>query len=280
MNNYHEPFLGGGSVLLYILSMKRESKIIIHGNIKAYDINPLLIDMYVQLQSNKDKLYERIIHYRDIYDSLPATCDAINRNPTTIEEARLSKENYYYWMRKEFNMGILATSVHGPITSAALFIFLNKTCFRGLYREGPNGFNVPYGHYKKTPYMITKVDIDNISDLIQPVEFIACDFKDAFKCVCPGDFMYLDPPYVPETATSFVGYTKDGFNLDMHGSLFEEIKKLPEKVGRFVLSNANVPLVRETFKDAQYKCKEIIAKRSINSLKPDTMANEVLIYMG
>ena len=89
-----------------------------------------------------------------------------------------------------------------------------------MYREGPNGFNVPYGHYKTTPKIITKEELLKVSDLIKDVHFRRCDFREAFKEVEKGDFVYLDPPYAPETKTSFVGYTKDGFGIKDHEDLF------------------------------------------------------------
>ena len=101
-------------------------------------------------------------------------------------------------------------------------MIINKTCFRGLYREGPNGYNVPYGHYKKTPLIISKTELNYISDLIKNVEIKDCSFIDSIKNVKEDDFVYLDPPYVPENTKSFIGYVADGFNLETHLLLFNE----------------------------------------------------------
>jgi len=158
---------------------------------------------------------------------------------------------------------------------SAIFMFLNKTCFRGMYREGPNGYNVPYGHYKKTPTIITKEELDNVSELIKDVEFVHSDFKESIKNVEEGDFVYLDPPYALETKKSFVNYVNDGFDLNMHKSLFDEILKLDEKKAKFLLSNSRVPMVIEKFKD--YNCEDIVARRAINSKKPESTTTEVLI---
>lgn len=267
MNNYHELFLGGGSVLLAILSLQKQGKIVIKNKIYAYDINSDLINVYKHIQQNKDELYELIEFYITEYDGITGTI--INRKPTTIEEAKSSKESYYYWIRNKYN-----TTDKGTIECSALFMFINKTCFRGMYREGPNGYNVPYGHYKKTPVIISKTDLNSISELIKHVEFKDSSFVDSIKKIKEGDFVYLDPPYVPENATSFVGYVANGFRLETHYLLFCEIKKLNNV--RFVMSNSNVELVTETFKE--YNCDNIVARRAINSKNPASKTTEVIIY--
>lgn len=267
MNNYHELFLGGGSVLLAILSLQKQGKIVIKNKIYAYDINSDLINVYKHIQQNKDELYELIEFYITEYDGITGTI--INRKPTTIEEAKSSKESYYYWIRNKYN-----TTDKETIECSALFMFINKTCFRGMYREGPNGYNVPYGHYKKTPVIISKTDLNSISELIKHVEFKDSSFVDSIKKIKEGDFVYLDPPYVPENATSFVGYVANGFRLETHNLLFCEIKKLNNV--RFVMSNSNVELVTETFKE--YNCDNIIARRAINSKNPASKTTEVIIY--
>ena len=194
----------------------------------------------------------------------------INRNPKTLEEAKTSKESYYYWIRSKYN-----SNDKNTIESSALFMIINKLCFRGMYREGPNGYNIPYGHYKKTPTIITKEELDNISELIKNVEFKCCSFTESFKNIKEGDFVYLDPPYAPENKKSFVGYVADGFNLDMHKNLFDGILKLHEKKCMFLMSNSHVELVIEKFKN--FKCENIVARRAINSKKPESTTTEVLI---
>tara|TARA_B000000609_G_C24171296_1_gene350551 strand:- start:60 stop:932 length:873 start_codon:yes stop_codon:yes gene_type:complete len=271
INNYHEPFLGGGSVLFAILCLQQEKKIIITNNIYAYDVNKDLINVYKHIQNNKDKLYTLIEYYINEYDSIEG--NTINRKPISIEEAKTSKESYYYWLRNKYNT--IDKNNH-PMECSALFMILNKTCFRGMYREGPNGYNVPYGHYKKTPTIISKNDIDKISSLIRDVEFIHCNFSDSIKNAKSGDFVYLDPPYAPENTRSFVGYVADGFNLDMHNLLFDEIKNLDKKKIKFVLSNAKVELVTQAFKN--YNCEDIIARRAIHSKKPGSTTTEVIIF--
>ena len=267
IKNYHELFLGGGSVLLAVLSLQKCNKIKIQNKIYAYDINENLINMYKNIQNNKDELYEFLKKYFEDYDSLKGK--EINRNPNSIEEAKKSKENFYYWIRKKYN-----NMDKNSIECSSIFIFLNKTCFRGMYREGPNGYNVPYGHYKKTPSIISKKELDNISELIKDVEFKKKNFKESIKNIKEGDFLYLDPPYAPENSKSFVGYVSDGFSLEDHNLLFNEIKKF--KKVKFIMSNSKVELVTNSFKD--YKCEDIKARRAINSKKPDSTTTEVIIY--
>lgn len=273
MNNYHELFLGGGSVLFTVLLLQKQNKIVIKNKIYAYDINSILINIYKTIQNNKDELYELINLYITEYDNIKGT--VIHRNPKTIEEAKTSKESYYYWIRNKYRILSEKNNIDNNIIEcSALFMFLNKTCFRGLYREGPNGYNVPYGHYKKTPTIITKTELDSISDLIKNVEFKESSFVNSIKKVKEGDFVYLDPPYAPENNNSFVEYIADGFDLKTHELLFQEIKKLGSI--KFLMSNAKVELVTESFKE--YKCDDIITRRAINSKKPGSTTTEVIIY--
>ena len=267
MNNYHELFLGGGSVLLAVLSLQKEKEIIIRNKIYACDINSILINVYKDVQTNKDELYEYLKFYMEEYDNIKG--DIINNKPTSIDEAKTSKESYYYWIRNKFNKMDKDT-----VECSALFMFINKTCFRGMYREGPNGFNIPYGHYKKTPKIISKSELDYISDLIKDVEFIHSNFSESIKKIDAEDFVYLDPPYAPENVQSFVGYVKGGFDLELHKLLFSEIKKL-DKI-KFVMSNAKVELVTDNFKE--YNCEHITARRAINPKNPGSTTTEVIIY--
>ncbi|MDA9172998.1 Dam family site-specific DNA-(adenine-N6)-methyltransferase [bacterium] len=267
MNNYHDIFLGGGSVLFAILSLHKQNKIIIRNKVYAYDVNKVLIGVFRHVQENKDELYKNLNFYIKEYDSIKGSI--INRSPTSIEEAKTSKESYYYWVRNKYNCIDRST-----VECSALFMFINKTCFRGMYREGPNGYNVPYGHYKKTPRIISKTELDYISDLIKDVEFVNSDYSHSIKKIKKGDFVYLDPPYAPKNSNSFIGYVADGFSLEKHKTLFSEIKKLGKI--RFVMSNAKVDLVTENFRE--YFCEDIAVKRAINSKNPGLLTTEVLIY--
>jgi DNA adenine methylase len=266
IQNYHELFLGGGSVLFALLSLKEQNIINIEGQIYAYDLNKNLINLYIDVRDNPKLLYKYIEYYSNQYQDLEG--DVINRNPISLEEAKTSKESYYYWLRDKFN------KMDDSIQKSALFLILNKTCFRGIYREGPNGYNVPYGHYKNISF-ISKDELKKVSNLVKDVNFIHCDFKSSLERIKQGDFAYFDPPYAPENQKSFVGYTSNGFDINDHIYLFKKIKDLSNDI-KFVLSNSKVPLVIESFKDYTYQ--EITARRAINSKKPDSTTSEVIIY--
>ena len=239
MESYHEPFLGGGSVLLGVLT----SNIEIRGTIYASDVNPHLINVYLAIRNTPAEL---VAHLREF-------------------ETDADAEPFYYEMRTRFNT---SEPKSGP-RHAAMFLYLNKTCFRGIYREGPSGFNVPYGHYKakfKTP----EAEILAMSPLLQRVEFRCQSFEESLAVARTGDFVYLDPPYVPKNATSFVGYVSGGF--DKHTELFNAIKSLP---CGFLMSNADVPAVRDAFMG--YNVKGLTCRRAIHSRDPSSTAQEVLI---
>ena len=264
IENYHELFVGGGSVLFGLLASK---DITVKGKVYAYDKNQKLINMYRQIQTNPEEVHDHLLELFTTYDTRTGT--EVNRKPETEEEGLTSKESYYYWVRKKYNELVPTTPVH-----AATLIFLNKTCFRGVYREGPNGFNVPYGHYKSTPLVVSLDELVKIQELIKDVVFKWCDFRAAFaQIVNGGDFIYADPPYAPESVTSFVGYTKDGFSLDDHRDLFNLLKR--SKID-FVLSNAKVHLVTSSFEG--YEVKDVPARRAIHSKDPSSTTTEVLVH--
>lgn len=272
INDYHELFLGGGSVLLAMLSLEKQDKIKINGSIYAYDINKSLIDLYNHIKCNKNELFEAITSVSNEYNSIKVLkCEKDERKPETIELALKSKESYYYWTRKLYNEMPI-----GSIQKSALFLFLNKTCFRGLYREGPTGFNVPYGNYKTELVIISRDTLDKVSELIQNVEFIHSTFETSIKNVGCNDFAYIDPPYAPENDTSFVGYTSCGFNNKLHTLLFNEIKEIDTRGGKFIMSNAKVPLVITNF--TGFNCEDVTARRAINSKNPDATTTEVMIF--
>lgn len=272
INNYRETFLGGGSVLLTLLSYVKNGTIKIHGNIYAYDLNEPLIYIYKNIQSQHNELYDTL--QTIITDFNDCKNGEINRTPTNIDEAKNAKENFYYWIRSQYNN--LSLTDKKSILGSAMFIFLNKTCFRGIFRVGPKGFNVPYGHYNN-PEIINKEHLEEIHHLIQNVVFECCGFNTSLTIVEPNDFVYLDPPYAPETDSSFVGYTENGFNIENHHSLFELIHTLTNSNIKIMLSNSDVCFVRENFTNKKYNTQSILCKRSVNSKTPNAKAKEVII---
>lgn len=271
LNDYYEPFLGGGSVLLAVLSLEQQGKLKINGKVIASDLNKRLIDFYKNIQKNPSEviceLKKIVLDYSNCSGGT-----TINRKPLTHEDAMTSPESYYYWIRRQFN-----ENKDDSPRSSATFLFINKTCFRGMYREGPNGYNVPYGNYKSN-FVIDEKHINEVSSLIKDVVFKHCSFDEALKDINDGDFAYIDPPYAPETESSFVSYTSDGFNLEKHKHLFELCHKMMTNDITFTMSNADVLLVRESFITQHYNVKTIECRRAINAKNPESKTNELLIY--
>lgn len=251
INNYHEIFLGGGSVLLSVLCLLREGKINIKGKVYAYDINEPLIRVYKNIQTDHTMVYK-------------LTQELIT------QERLIDKEEYYYKIRNDYNNLLDKKSFMG----SAMFIYLNKTCFRGIFRIGPHGFNVPYGNYKN-PEIINKQHLEQVSQLIQDVVFEACDFTVSLSKTQDGDFVYLDPPYVPEKKNSFVKYTENGFNEEQHTKLFGILIKTHIY---WVMSNSDTPLVREKFNIfSTSSFIQVDSYRRINSKKPESKTKELII---
>lgn len=268
---YIEPFVGGGSVLLALLTLVEDGSMSVSGKIVACDVNTRLVSFYKNIQTNVDEVLQCFGEIASAYNACGDDMD--------------KKEAYYYEQRTVFNnMWIhglgLGDGGWGSALSAAMFLFLNKTCFRGMYREGPHGFNVPFGHYK-TPLVVREEHVRRVSRLLRHVEFRCCSFEDVLKGVEVEDFVYLDPPYAPESKTSFVGYQKEGFDMNKHRLLFAVCENMRSKKVKHVMSNADVALVAEHMPGEWYHKRVLSCRRAINSKKPDARTNEVLLsFMG
>ena len=272
INNYHELFVGGGSVLIALLENIAIKNIVVKGTINVYDVNTTLIYFYKNIQKSYKAVFETIsviIEEFNSFNDLPYDKKIKpNRKPLCIEDITC-KETYYYWIRQLFN----SLKNKKSVLATAYFIFLNKTCFRGVYREGPKGFNVPYGHYNN-PEIINKKHLRKFKKLISSVNFFNSDFMKSFENCEENDFLYLDPPYAPINNKSFVKYNSSGFDLEQHVKLFDKCKSY-----NFLMSNSCVPLVLSAFDDVEkYEILEIDCKRKINSKKPESTVKEVLIY--
>tara|TARA_Y100001970_G_C14192579_1_gene836236 strand:- start:990 stop:1904 length:915 start_codon:yes stop_codon:yes gene_type:complete len=274
IKNYHEIFLGGGSVLFALLSMQKNNDLHIENNIYAYDINLPLINTYKQIKNNLPKVIKILNKLKKEFTSIETNTYGIKRWTPNVnnENYKETREHYYYYICSKFNK-----CLKNSVVCAAYFIFLNKTGFRGMYRENNQGlYNIPYGlkDTNKIPSIYDENELNKISQLIQHVKFRCMSFDDSLKKVKEGDFVYLDPPYAPENKTSFVKYNKDGFPEESHNLLFKTVKEL-ENV-KFIMSNANVELVTSAFET--YNIQHIIARRAINSKDPSSTAKEVVIH--
>lgn len=225
--DYYEPFVGGASVLLAVLPRCK-------GRVYASDLNPNLIALYKKIQTDPETLIREL-----------------------EELEKDTSEETYYKNREEFKRN----------PRPDLFVYLNKVGFRGLYREGPKGFNVPYGHPKVPPKLCDPENIRAFSKAVQSVEFRHESYEQALSRARPEDFVYADPPYVPETRTSFTGYVRGEFD---HEKFFGTLRKLKCP---WVMSNSSAPLVLKEFPEAR----QVSARRAIHSKNPGARTMEVLV---
>lgn len=244
ITKYAEPFVGGGAVLFYILNNYNIKEVYIS------DINSKLIVTYKMIKKNVDELIIKLEKIQEEYLRLDEN----------------SRKIYYLEKRKEFNLSNL-----NDIDIATLFIFLNKTCFNGLYRVNKKGeFNVPMGKYKK-PLICDRENLKQVSNKLKNVKIICGDYKKSIKFIDSDTFVYFDPPYRPINITSsFTAYTKDSFTDNEQIELAKYIDKLTEKGAKIMLSNSDPKNVNknDTFFDKLYNKYNIFrvkAKRTINS---------------
>ncbi len=248
INKYVEPFVGGGAVLINILQ-KYDVK-----EAYAFDINIDLINCYNVIKTNVEELIKELELKEKAFLVLG-------------DEER---QKYFYDVRKEYN-SYRSSEEELSIKRAAEFIFLNRTCFNGLYRVNKNGeFNVPCGKYKN-PTICDPKNLRNLSFLIRNVEFQYGDYKKSEKYIDSNTFVYFDPPYRPLSITSgFTSYTKEDFNDENQRELANYFKELDGKNAKLMLSNSNPKNTNkeDNFFEEIYKgfnINEISAKRMINS---------------
>lgn len=255
IDTYYEPFVGGGSVFLALLSQVKSGEREI-GKMILSDKNDVLIKTYNCVKKEPKKLIRELEILSKKYHSKRSMSD---------------KEKLYYQMRDKYNrLG------RPSIIKAALFIFLNKTCFRGVYREGPNGFNVGFGHYVN-PSIYDKEQLLEISRCLKKYQVL---FKHrAYNAVLDNvrrkDFVYLDPPYYPINEKSFVEYHTNGFVIDDHEALKTFCDQLEKNRVKFLMSNSYTKYNMKAYKE--YKRRKILCKRRIHSKIPQSTVYELLI---
>jgi DNA adenine methylase len=230
---YHEPFLGGAAVFLH--AQPRKSSL--------SDVNPRLIAFYKAVQDNWTGLVGEIQQLIEEFD----------------KAAPDSKKNVYLKFREEFN-----SNNSGELRNAALLFGLNKLCFNGLYRENSKGgFNVPFGQKSSFPEFNPQ-SVSDVSSRFANSRLRSLDFEQALAEAEEGDFVYLDPPYIPVDATSsFTSYSSEGFGLDSQERLALVLKDLRERGVRALLSNSQTELTRRIYKD--FEQIEISAPRMVSA---------------
>lgn len=224
---YFEPFLGSAAVFLHLQP----------GDALLSDLNPRLIDCYRAVREHLDGVVEHLEALR-----------------------RTHSKDQYYQVRKQFN--------HRPdlplAERAAIQIYLNKTCFNGLYRENRRGhFNVPVGRYRN-PGIFDGDNLQAVSQLLAATEIRCEGFETILERATDGDFVYLDPPYHPISDTAnFTSFTRFGFTPFDQARLADVCRVLDQRGCLFMLSNSETPLIRRIYRG--FRIDRVQARRSINS---------------
>lgn len=259
---YCEPFVGGGAVLFDVLSKYPFQSVLIN------DINTELINTYKLVKSEVEELINQL-------DKLQSMFWPMN------DELR---KQMYYEKRDRYNLISVGSSASIDLEKAALLIFLNKTCFNGLYRVNSQGqFNVPMGSYKM-PMICDAPNLRRVSNLLKNVNIVNSDFRNCLPFITKNTFVYIDPPYRPLSVTaSFNSYAKADFDDNEQIELGRFVDTIHLRGAKIVISNSDPKNINEEddFFDALYNRYDIIripAKRMINSnaeLRGDI--NELLI---
>lgn len=242
---YIEPFVGSGAVVFDLLSNKTDLK-------KAVinDINSDLVNTYTSIRDNCERLVQELYDLQENY----------------LAENEDGRKTMFYDIRDKYNLREAK-----DVTLACYFIFLNRTCFNGLYRvNASNQFNVPHGKYKN-PKICDKKNLFAVSEALQRVEIHNDDYEMLRDGVSEGCFVYLDPPYKPISETSaFNSYSAVKFDDDEQVRLKEFCDAVNDQGGYFMLSNSDPAAIdpnNRFFDDlyAAYRIQRIGAKRAINA---------------
>lgn len=248
ITKYAEPFVGGGAVLFDILSQYNLSEVYIS------DINAELINTYCMIRDNIGSLLSLLSLYQTEYT--PLETDA--------------RKVCYMEKRERFNDLKLNGNEAESIEKAALMIFLNKTCFNGLYRVNRKGlFNVPMGAYKN-PLICDEANLRAVSEKLQKVTIVCGDYRQSSEFIDEHTFVYFDPPYRPLTETaSFTAYTEALFDDQAQIELAKFVEQMDKKGAKIVVSNSDPKNSRtdDDFFDtiyASHRIKRVEATRMIN----------------
>lgn len=246
-NRYYEPFIGGGAVLFDLVP----------DDAVINDANRALTNVYRQIA-------ERPLGFLERLNEL----DALMERAAEID----SSKAFYLQARNLYNR-LLADGEYG-LELAALFVFLNKHCFNGLYRENSKGeFNVPYNN--KVQKSCDEDSILETSYYLQRVAIRTGDFADACTDAGAGDFVFLDSPYVPLNENTFISYTKDGFGPEEHQRVAELFRELDGRGCYVMATNHNAPIIRELYEG--YRIEAVDVKRAIKASGEGRTGEEVII---
>lgn len=230
ITTYYEPFLGGAAILFHL----QPQKAIVN------DINSELINVYEVIKNDVEGLIKDLTKHRN-------------------------EEDYFYEIR-ELDRDNVKYNQLTPIERASRILYLNKTCYNGLFRVNKAGeFNAPFGNYK-SPNIVNEVTLRAVSNYFNKsnITFLNVDFEEAVKGIRKGSFVYLDPPYDPVSGTAnFTGYDRGGFNREEQVRLKKLCDKLNQRGVKFLLSNSATEFIMDLYKD--YYIEIIHAKRLINS---------------
>lgn len=243
-NDYYEPFVGGGAVVFELLPE----------NARINDINRALINAYRQICHNPEAFLE-----------------VINQLDSQMWE---DGKKYYYSLREHYNDKLMKAEY--DVELAALFVFVNKHCFNGLYRVNGKGlFNVPYNNSRRPS--VDEHTIWDISNYLQKITILEGDFEAACADAKQGDFVFIDSPYAPLNPSSFESYTKEGFDLESHMRLAKLYDELTARGCYCMLTNHNTDLIRKLYDKKGYKIDVLSVKRMINSDVSKRVGKEVII---
>ena len=243
-NNYFEPFVGGGAVTFELLPE----------NALINDINKALINAYKQICDEPD-MFLKDVNKLD-------------------EEMWEDGKKYYYSLREHYNDKLMKSEY--DVELAALFVFINKHCFNGLYRVNGKGlFNVPYNNSRRVS--VDEDSIIEISKYLKKITIIDGDFEEACKGAKKGDFVFIDSPYAPLNPTSFESYTKEGFDIESHKRLARFYDELTARGCYCMLTNHNTELINNLYGNKDYKIDIVSVKRMINSDASNRVGQEVMI---